>query len=158
MIYTETLSHSDLHRYGKCRNTIFFIFSHQWFTCRIITRQGSAAAPSNKVALTALDNAANVNATTAAAVEELNNENNMLKERNASMQKQLSEMMKERTDVQNKMANMEAALGKMKSAGAGSGAGSAEFKELEGQVSNTKGMLDAKQGEMERIKADLQGR
>ena len=119
-------------------------------------RQGSAAAPSNKVALTALDSVANANASTAWAVQELTNENEMLKERNAAMQKQLSEMMKERTDIQNKMANMEAALGKMK--GAGAGAGSEEFKNLEGQMSSAKGMLDAKQSEMEKIKADLQGR
>ncbi len=107
------------------------------------------------MALTALDSVANANASTAAAVEELKNENEMLKDRNAAIQKQLSEMMKERSDLTNKMNNMEQALSKVKAAG---GVGGEDFKNLEGQMAGTKSMLDAKQSEMEKIKADMQGR
>jgi len=85
-------------------------------------------------------------------------ENKQLQERFRVMQMQCAELLKERSILSEELEGMRSQFGTMKSQLSGDMAAQGAVREMESQLANTKNLLESKQGEVERIKEDLNKR
>ncbi|CAD7958166.1 unnamed protein product [Amoebophrya sp. A25] len=115
--------------------------------------QGNAAAPNKPTALAALGS------TTAAKGEDaLIEENKMLQERYQGIQKQLSELMRERTSLLEEMNTMKDSFANVKAQMGADMQNNASVRDMEGQLKSTKLLLESKSSEMEQVRQDLNKR
>ncbi|CAD7966286.1 unnamed protein product [Amoebophrya sp. A120] len=87
--------------------------------------------------------------------DELVKENQMLQERYQSIQKQLSEMMSERSALKEELAQIKTSFSTIKDRMGADLQSTSMVKDLEGQLKNTKMLLDSKASEAEKAREDL---